>query len=76
MPRTEKSPHYVQKTNKDHKCRICGEIIPKGTRNVRYKNLFTGKRGYQHTSCPPMSEERLARLRAINDAARQKREPR
>lgn len=32
---------------------LCGEIIPKGSRHVRYKNLFTGKRGFYHDyGCP------------------------
>ena len=53
MPRTERSPHYVTKTRKDHLCIRCNGIIPRGS-FVRYKNLFTGKRGYSHfPDCPP-----------------------
>ena len=53
MPRTEKYPHYVSKTIKDHKCGNCGDIIPDGTHDVRYKNVFTGRREYYHSvSCP------------------------
>jgi len=50
MPRKERFPHYC-KTRKEHKCERCGNIIPRGVR-VRYRNLFTGKRGYYHLICP------------------------
>jgi len=79
MPRTEKYPKYVQKTNKDHKCQNCSGIIPKGSIWVRYKNLFTGKRGYYHPDpkdCEPYLEVMWQKAREFNDAARQKKEPR
>ena len=52
MPRTERYPHFVRKTNKDHICNICGGIIPKGSQFVRYKNMLSGKREYYHNECP------------------------
>ena len=56
MPRTEIRPHYVTRTRKDHPCIRCGGIIPRGS-FVRYKNLFTGKRGYMHfPNCPPREQ--------------------
>ena len=58
MPRTERHPHFVKKTRTNHKCIHCGEIIPKGSTWVRYKNLFTGKRGYFHSRCPKWEQKR------------------
>jgi len=60
MPRKEKYPysHHISKTRKEHRCNGCGGIIPKGSR-ARYKNLFTGKRGYAHEfypNCTPKGE--------------------
>lgn len=53
MPRKEPFPysHYIKKTRKYHICRLCKEIIVKGS-SARYKNLFTGKKAYIHTICP------------------------
>ncbi len=64
MPRTEPYPysHYVNKTRKDHKCEICWDIIPRGSK-ARYKNLFTGKRGYIHNfpPCPDKPYRKIIR---------------
>ena len=54
MPRKEPFPysHYIKKTRKEHRCELCGGIIISGSQ-ARYKNLFTGKRGYIHPDrCP------------------------
>lgn len=69
MPRTEQHPHYVTKTNKDHKCESCGGVIPKGSKNVRYKNLFTGKRAYyhpDHRDCEPYLEAMREYAKRVN----------
>lgn len=75
MPRTEQHPHYVSKTRKDHKCEMCGGIIPAGTKDVRYKNLFTGKRAYYHPDykkdCEPLIN---AKIQAVIDHNRKLRE--
>lgn len=49
MWRKEKFPysHFVDKTRTNHGCAICKLWIPAGAA-ARYKNLFTGKRGYIH----------------------------
>lgn len=43
--------HFVGKTRTEHKCENCSGIIPKGSQ-AWYRNLFTGKRGYEHKGCP------------------------
>jgi len=71
MPRTERYPHYVTRTRTDHKCENCGGIIPKGSRWVRYKNLFTGKRSYFHDRCPrEVLEARWEKIRQVNQQSR------
>ena len=65
MPRKEPYPysHWIKKTRKEHKCDICGLVIPVGV-EARYKNGLAGKQ-YIHgwPSCPP-SEEWPAIIRA------------
>lgn len=59
------SKHFVRKTRKDHKCEDCKEIIIKGS-SAFYRNLFTGKRGYEHAgNCPPETRRRLAESEQI-----------
>jgi len=50
MSRKEPFPysHYVMKTRKEHRCELCRKMIPKGVQ-ARYKNLFTGEKGYIHS---------------------------
>jgi len=36
------------KTRKEHRCELCRKMIPKGVQ-ARYKNLFTGEKGYIHS---------------------------
>lgn len=74
MPRTEKRPRLVTRTTKDHKCEDCGGTIPKGSRQIRYKSLFTGRRGYYHASpedCRPHLEAERQRIRQINEQSHQ-----
>ena len=60
MPRKEPYPysHWVEKTRKEHKCGLCGEMIPKGSK-ARYKNMFDGTREYIHADgCPRNRKEK------------------
>ena len=74
MPITERWPHYV-KTRKEHKCALCHRIIPIGAQ-ARSKNGFDKKHYYhEYPPCPQEAfEEMWAKVRKINDEARQKRE--
>ena len=47
----ERYKRYVSKTKKNHICQCCGKIIKKGSVNIRYKNVFTGKRDYFCKEC-------------------------
>ena len=68
MPRTERYPHFVRITKKEHKCRICHLIIPKGSVFIRYKNVLSGRREYYHNECPEeFFKANRERMRLINE---------
>lgn len=58
--------YQVQKTRKEHKCSICGDIIPVGS-----MAFWTGKKEYRHalrdaTKCNEARERNIQALIARN----------
>ena len=53
------SMHWVKKTRTEHIRENCRKIIPIGSQAM-YRNLFTGKRGYEHMNGGCREANRIA----------------